>query len=325
MVVVVDDDPIQRRLLKNAVERFGHVAHLAENEALSDDDIAEIERLLRAGDDQQLLDGRGALEVTPLSEHFNPQVGAVFSADIAVPAHDGELRFYSSVLTTGESPLWQDDLMNNLGIPIIGLGARTAAHEALPLQWMPHIMVADVGASAARAVELGGRILMQSPAGTASPWAVLMDRDGAAFGIIPIVVDVPKPETRQDAPAAPGRIGWLDLTVPDAAAARDFYRDVIGWTVQELEMNDAGARYADYIMLNGAGAPAAGICHARGTNLGLPPVWMIYVTVADMGESLQRVEERGGSIIKSSKDKDGMHMYAAVSDPVGAAFALMPG
>ena len=30
-VLVVDDDPIQRRLLKNAVERFGHVAHLAEN------------------------------------------------------------------------------------------------------------------------------------------------------------------------------------------------------------------------------------------------------------------------------------------------------
>ncbi|CDN49228.1 Acetoacetate metabolism regulatory protein AtoC [Neorhizobium galegae bv. orientalis] len=30
-ILVVDDDPIQRRLLKNAVERYGHVAHLAEN------------------------------------------------------------------------------------------------------------------------------------------------------------------------------------------------------------------------------------------------------------------------------------------------------
>ncbi len=30
-VLVVDDDPIQRRLLKNAVERHGHVAHVAEN------------------------------------------------------------------------------------------------------------------------------------------------------------------------------------------------------------------------------------------------------------------------------------------------------
>ena len=30
-VLVVEDDPIQRRLLKNAIERHGHVAHLAEN------------------------------------------------------------------------------------------------------------------------------------------------------------------------------------------------------------------------------------------------------------------------------------------------------
>jgi DNA-binding NtrC family response regulator len=30
-ILIVDDDPIQRRLLKNAVERQGHAAHLAEN------------------------------------------------------------------------------------------------------------------------------------------------------------------------------------------------------------------------------------------------------------------------------------------------------
>lgn len=30
-VLVIDDDPVQRRLLKNAVERYGHLALLAEN------------------------------------------------------------------------------------------------------------------------------------------------------------------------------------------------------------------------------------------------------------------------------------------------------
>lgn len=30
-ILVVDDDPVQRRLLKNAVERYGHAAHVAEN------------------------------------------------------------------------------------------------------------------------------------------------------------------------------------------------------------------------------------------------------------------------------------------------------
>lgn len=30
-ILIVDDDPVQRRLLKNAVERYGHAAHVAEN------------------------------------------------------------------------------------------------------------------------------------------------------------------------------------------------------------------------------------------------------------------------------------------------------
>lgn len=252
-----------------------------------------------------------------------PAVGAVFSADIAVAAHERELRFYSRVLTTGDAPMWRDDLMNNLGIPIIGLGARTAAHEALPDQWMPHIQVADVAASVARAVKLGGRVLMQSPDGSGGGWAVLTDPNGAAFGIVPVPVLPEMPV--QDAAPAPGRIGWLDLTVADAVATRDFYREVVGWTVQELEMNDGGERYADFVMLDAAGAPAAGICHARGTNIGLPPVWMIYLTVAAVGTSLQRAAAEGGSIVKASKDKEGRYVYAAVKDPGGVAFALMPG
>jgi len=81
---------------------------------------------------------------------------SVHSADSAVPEHERELRFYSRVLTTGERPLWREDLMNNLGIPIIGLGAQSNEYADLPLQWMPHIQVADVGASLKRALELGG-------------------------------------------------------------------------------------------------------------------------------------------------------------------------
>ena len=45
------------------------------------------------------------------------------------------INFYSRVLTTGDNPLWREvGLMNNLGIPIIGLGARSAEYARLPLQ-----------------------------------------------------------------------------------------------------------------------------------------------------------------------------------------------
>lgn len=169
-----------------------------------------------------------------MSEPFQPCVGAVFSADIAVPDHEREVRFYSRVLSTGEDPLWrEEDLLNNRGVPIIGLGARSAEYADLPLQWMPHIQAANVAASVGRAIELGGTELMhgRDDAGN-SQWAVLLDPNGAAFGVIPVVPAESVPQS--DGAAAPGTtspsglITWLDLTVPDASATRDFYRHVVG-------------------------------------------------------------------------------------------------
>jgi len=171
-----------------------------------------------------------------MSDPFVPRVGGILSADIAVPEHEREVRFYSRVLTTGEHPLWREDLMNNLGTPIVGLGPRSAEYDHLPLQWMPHIQVADVAASVKHALDLGGKGLMLDEK---NQWAVLLDPNGVTFGIIPVVPADAVPPT--DSPAAhAGHISWLNLTVADAPAARDFYTKVVGWSVQEVGMEDAG-------------------------------------------------------------------------------------
>lgn len=234
-----------------------------------------------------------------MTDPFVQRIGGVLSADIAVPEHEREMRFYSRVLSAGESPLWREDLMNNRGMPIIGLGARTPEYADLPLQWMPHIQVADVAASVEHALDLGGIELMHGKDDEgASQWAVLLDPNGAAFGLIPVVPAEAMPPTEDaafdDAPMRVGRIAWLDLTVADASTTRDFYRQVVDWSVQDVEMEDGGERYADYNMLGDDGNPAAGICHARGVNLGLPPIWMIYLPVGDLDESLRRVPGEGG-------------------------------
>ena len=252
-----------------------------------------------------------------------PRVGGVVSADIAVPEHERELEFYSRILTTGENPLWREDLMNNMGMPIIGLGERSPEYADLPLQWMPHIQVADVGASAGRALARGGRDLMRQKD---DQWAVLLDPNGAAFGIIPIVPPPAIPPISGDSSSeVMGQISWLDLTVSDAAATRDFYQEVVGWSVQDVEMEDAGGRYSDYAMCASDGVAVAGVCHARGVNQGLPPVWMICLPVGDLGQSLDRVKENGGEVVRARKGSDGEVAYAAVRDPVGACLALVPG
>ncbi|MBZ0267517.1 VOC family protein [bacterium] len=265
-----------------------------------------------------------------MSDPFVPRVGGILSADIAVPEHEREMHFYSRVLGTGENPLWRTDLMNNRGMPIIGLGSRSAEHGDLPLQWMPHIQVADVAASAERALDMGGRELMhgKDDEGT-SQWAVLLDPNGAAFGIIPVVSAEAMPPAEgvasRDAAARVGCISWLDLTVPDAPATLDFYRRVVDWSVQDVEVKDASGHYTDYNMFGEHEDPAAAVRHARGLNQGLPPVWMIHLPVGDLAESIRRVRDGGGKIIKATGETDGEYERAVVQDPVGAWLALVPG
>ena len=76
-----------------------------------------------------------------------------------------------------------------------------------------------------------------------------------------------------------GSIGWCDLTVGDAGAVRDFYRDVVGWTSTDIDMGG----YADYCMNQPFnGTATTGVCWARGVNADLPPVWLVYFVVASL-------------------------------------------
>lgn len=260
-----------------------------------------------------------------MSNPFTAQVGAVLSADIAVPDHEREMQFYSRVLRTSPNPPWREDLLNNLGLPIIGLGSADGENARLPLQWMPHIQVADVAESVRRAVELGGRDLMHAKGEDgSSQWAVLADPNGAAFGVIPVIPEDHLPPVAV-VPAnvgGVGRIAWLSLTVPDAEATRDFYTQVVGWTWQEVQVADEAGPYADYTMRAADGTPAAGVARARGRDAGLPPVWLIYLPVGDLDESLRRVDEEGGKVIRRLARDGGARDFAVVQDPVGVYLAL---
>ncbi len=261
---------------------------------------------------------------------FIPGVGRIMSADIAVPQHERMVQFYTDVLSTGERPLWREDLMNNLGMPVIGLGARTAEYADIPLQWMPHFQVADVARSAECALGLGGSEVLHGRGEDGnSQWAVLLDPNGAAFGIIPVPSADELPPREEDASrdgaASAGCISWVDLTVSNASVTRDFYHAVIGWSVQDIEVQDTSERYADYKMLGDDGNPAAAVRHARGANLGLSPVWMLHLPVGDLAESLRLVREGGGKLIKETTGADGGCVSAVIQDPVGVCLALVPG
>lgn len=116
-----------------------------------------------------------------------------------------------------------------------------------------------------------------------------------------------------------GSIAWVDLTGEHADELRDFYKEVVGWKTSNVSMGG----YDDYCMLEpSTERTVAGVCHARGTNAGLPNTWLIYIMVENLDESVRSCLELGGSIVAGPKDMGDQGRYCVIRDPSGAPAAL---
>lgn len=109
-----------------------------------------------------------------------------------------------------------------------------------------------------------------------------------------------------------GSVPWFDLTVGDAEGLRDFYASVVGWETERVQMDG----YDDFCMKPPGRDVVAGICHACGVNADLPAQWLIYITVADLQQSIDRCVARGGQVVHRRPD------LAVIQDPAGAYAAL---
>jgi len=116
-----------------------------------------------------------------------------------------------------------------------------------------------------------------------------------------------------------GSITWTDLTVQDAAGVRDFYAQVVGWQPEAGEMGE----YSDFNMtMPASGKAAAGVCYARGVNADLPPLWLVYITVADIDQSVAKCLALGGKVIHGPRGMPGQGRICVIQDPAGAVAAL---
>lgn len=115
-----------------------------------------------------------------------------------------------------------------------------------------------------------------------------------------------------------GKIGWIDITVDDAAGLRDFYANVVGWNPEEVSMGE----YSDFTMTMPAnGEPVSGICHALGSNADLPSQWLIYIVVDDVSASARACTGNGGKVLVEPRPLAG-GSFCVIEDPSGAVAAL---
>jgi predicted enzyme related to lactoylglutathione lyase len=103
----------------------------------------------------------------------------------------------------------------------------------------------------------------------------------------------------------------------DLDAAEKFYRDVVGWSVQ-----DSGQ--PDYRIFTADDHGVAGLMpipdDARAA--GVPPCWMGYIHVDNVDETVARITQEGGTLHKGPFDVPATIRIAVVADPQGAGFMV---
>jgi predicted enzyme related to lactoylglutathione lyase len=116
------------------------------------------------------------------------------------------------------------------------------------------------------------------------------------------------------------RFIWHELMTTDVAAATAFYRDLLGWNVQDL-----GPPTGGYTMVSVGDRGVGGISAmpAEVTSAGIPPVWAGYIYVADVDATAKQVAEKGGTIHRPPDDIPGYGRFAMAADPAGATFNIM--
>jgi len=122
--------------------------------------------------------------------------------------------------------------------------------------------------------------------------------------------------TTRETPWPQGTPSWVDLMVPDPAAAGEFYGRLFGWEIQDLGEEAGGYRIAQK-----AGRPAAGIGPVP-EDQEVPPVWTTYIAVDDVDAIVSKIDAAGGQTLMPAMDVMDAGRMAVVSDAAGAVFGL---
>jgi uncharacterized protein len=181
--------------------------------------------------------------------------------------------------------------------------------------WQVYFSVADADASAARVTPLGGKNI-EGPFDVmqAGRMAVAQDPQGAYFSLW-------QPKTHIG--AAHGgplnHVCWVELMSPEPAAAVAFYSGLFGWKAKP----ETGFDKAEYIEWINGGSSFGGLMPMRGEMWkGIPPHWMIYVSVADCDERAARAKELGAQVRVSPTDIPKVGRFSVLTDAQGAVFSL---
>lgn len=118
---------------------------------------------------------------------------------------------------------------------------------------------------------------------------------------------------------APGAFCWFELATTDQAAAKQFYRSLFGWTVNDFPMPTGSYSLFD---LEGESVAAAYTMVPEQRSRNIPPYWILYVATNSADKTVSRAVELGAKIVLAPTDVSSFGRMAVLSDPTHAPFSI---
>lgn len=112
-----------------------------------------------------------------------------------------------------------------------------------------------------------------------------------------------------------GAFVHLELHTDDTNLAKAFYQDLFGWNYNDVPQGDA-----IYTMIASPQQPGAGMQHKGMPDA--PTMWLPYVTVDSVHDTVSRARTAGAEIIVEYMEAPGFGAGAILRDPTGAAFGI---
>lgn len=243
--------------------------------------------------------------------------GVPMWVDVSSPDLDKTRAFYSGLFgwdaQVVPDPQAQGYTMFFLNGKSVGAAAPTFTPDQHPA-WSTYVCSTDADATAQAVKDAGGQVLM-SPDDVMGQGrvAIFSDSTGA-------YVSIWQPQAHRGAELVnePGAFSWNELYTRDLPAAREFYKKVFGWGIEEAEIN--GGSYTLF-QVDGRNI-AGGLDMSTMLPDSIPPHWLVYFSVKDTAGSVARAAELGATILHGPHDTP-MGPFAVIQDPLGAVFAII--
>jgi uncharacterized protein len=255
-----------------------------------------------------------------MSERTSYAPGTPCWIDLSTPDQDAAAEFYGALF--GWSVEADENAEQTGGYRVAMLrdkaigGVMKIMEEGQPPAWSTYIAVEDADATAAKAREAGGTVVVE-PMSVLDygRMAFLADPTGAFIGIWQ-----PGKNIGAGLVNEPGALSWNELNTRDLGAAKSFYGEVFSWAFEDKDMGEAGS----YTTILLDGNPVGGILDmaARGVPEQVPAHWQVYFAVEDTDATVEKAKAGGGSVMVEPTDIP-VGRFSILFDPHGASFAVV--